>query len=163
MQTVFIGIGAVGLVLLLVSLIAGDLLDGLFDAVGSDLVSGLSVSGFLAAFGFTGALVLAAGAPSWAAILAGLAAGAAVAAAAGFASSRLMRGGDESTVVSASLVGLPGTVIEDIPAQGYGVVNVVAAGHITRLNARASAPLRNGSAVVVTAVLSPTSVRVDPA
>ena len=86
MQTVFIGIGAVGLVLLLVSLIAGDLLDGLFDAVGSDLVSGLSVSGFLAAFGFTGALVLAAGAPSWAAILAGLVAGVAVAAAAGFAS-----------------------------------------------------------------------------
>ena len=41
------------------------------------------------------------------------------------------------------------------------VVNVVAAGHITRLNARADEPLPSGTAVVVTSVLSPTSVRVS--
>ncbi|HMM93587.1 MAG: hypothetical protein IE926_13470 [Micrococcales bacterium] len=160
MQVAMLVIGGVGILLLLVSLVLGDLLDGVLDSVGPDALSGLAVAGFLAAFGFVGALVLDAGASSAVAILAGLVAGVAAGAGAGYASTRLMRGGDEANVRSAGLVGLSGTVIEPVPTEGYGMVSVVASGHITRLNARADEPLPSGAAVVVTAVLSPTSVKV---
>jgi membrane protein implicated in regulation of membrane protease activity len=160
MQVTMLVIGGVGILLLLVSLVLGDVVDGFLDGIGPDLLSGLAVAGFLAAFGFVGALTLSAGASGAVAIIAGLVAGVAAAAAAGYASQRLMRGGDESTVRSAGLVGLTGTVVEPVPDDGYGMVSVVAAGHITRLNARSDEPLGSGTAVVVTAVLSPTSVRV---
>ncbi|MBM6402040.1 hypothetical protein [Phycicoccus sonneratiae] len=160
MQVTMLVIGGVGILLLLVSLVLGDLVDGVLDSVGPDALSGLAVAGFLAAFGFVGALVLDAGASSTVAILAGLVAGVAAGAGAGYASTRLMRGGDEATVRPARLVGLTGTVVEPVPVDGYGMVSVVAAGHITRLNARSDEPLGSGTAVVVTAVLSPTSVKV---
>ena len=161
MQVTMLAIGGVGIVLLLVSFVLGDLVDGIFDGVGPDGLSGLAVAGFLAAFGFVGALVLDAGASSPVAIVAGLLAGAAAGAGAGYASTKLMQGGDEDTVRSAGLVGLPGNVVEAVPENGLGVVSVVASGHITRLNARADEPLPAGSAIVVTGVLSPTSVTVS--
>ncbi|PKW27339.1 hypothetical protein [Phycicoccus duodecadis] len=160
MQVTMLVIGGVGIALLLVSLLLGDLLDGVLDGIGPDALSGLAIAGFLAAFGFVGALTLEAGASGPVAILVGLVAGVAAAAVAGLATRRLMRGGDESTVRSSRLVGLTGTVVEPVPVDGYGMVSVVAAGHITRLNARAAEPLGSGTAVVVTAVLSPTSVTV---
>lgn len=160
MQVTMLVIGGVGILLLLVSLVLGDLVDGIIDGIGPDFLSGLAVAGFLAAFGFVGALVLGAGASGPVAIIAGLVAGVAAGAASGYATTRLMRGGDESTVRSARLVGLSGTVVEPVPENGYGMVSVVAAGHITRLNARADGPLPSGTAVVVTGVLSPTAVTV---
>ncbi len=161
MQTTLLVIGGAGIALLLVSLIIGDLVDGVFEGIGPDFLSGMALAGFLAAFGFVGALVSNAGASNTVTILSGLAAGAAVGAGTGYASLKLMQGGDESTVRSAGLVGLHGTVVEPVPEEGYGMVSVVAAGHITRLNARSDSPLPSGTAVVVTAVLSPTSVRVS--
>lgn len=161
MQVTLLVIGGIGILLLLVSFVLGDILDGALDSIGPDAFSGLAIAGFLAAFGFVGALTLDAGAPAGVAILAGLVAGIAAGAGAGYASSRLMRGGDESTVRSSGLVGLTGTVVEAVPADGYGMVSVTAAGHITRLNARSDEPLPGGTAVVVTAVLSPTSVTVS--
>ncbi|MBM6402843.1 hypothetical protein JQN72_01105 [Phycicoccus sp. CSK15P-2] len=160
MQVTMLVIGGVGIALLLVSFLLGDLVDGFLDGIGPDALSGLAVAGFLAAFGFVGALTANAGASNAVAILAGLVAGVAAGAGAGWASTRLMRGGDEATVRSTGLVGLSGTVVEPVPDEGYGMVSVVAAGHITRLNARAAEPLPSGTAVVVTAVLSPTSVTV---
>jgi membrane protein implicated in regulation of membrane protease activity len=160
MQATLLVVGGIGILLLLVSLVAGDFVDGFLDGVGPDLLSGLAVAGFLAAFGFVGALVADSGASSAVTLLSGLAAGSVVAVGAGQASKRLMRGGDEATVRSSGLVGLTGTVVEPVPADGFGMVSVVAAGHITRLNARADEPLGSGTAVVVTSVLSPTSVRV---
>ncbi len=160
MQVTMLVIGGVGILLLLVSLVLGDIVDGVLESVGPDAFSGLAVAGFLAAFGFVGALTLDAGASSGVAILVGVVAGVAAGAAAGWASTALMRGGDESNVRSSGLVGLTGTVVEPVPDEGYGMVSVVAAGHITRLNARADEPLPSGTAVVVKAVLSPTSVTV---
>lgn len=161
MQATLLVVGGIGILLLLVSLVAGDVVDGLLDGVGPDLLSGLAVAGFLAAFGFVGALVAGTGASSGVTLLSGVVAGAAVGVGANQVSKRLMRGGDESTVTTRGLVGLSGTVVEPVPAEGFGMVNVVAAGHITRLNARADEPLPSGTAVVVTSVLSPTSVRVS--
>ena len=157
----FLFIGAVGIALLLLSLIIGDILDGLLD-FGGDLFSGAALAGFLGAFGFSGALVYdQSGSMGWA-IGVGLVAGLVVGLGAGWASYQLKQGGDESNVRTADLTGQPATVISDIPDQGFGEVSIVASGHITKLNARSAAAMPAGTPVTISAVLSATSVLVEP-
>ena len=160
-MTGFLVVGVVGLVLLGVSLVLGEVFDGVFDAIGGDLLSGASLAAFLGAFGFAGALVRGGTESNGAAIGVGLAAGVVVGGLAGLLTRALRSGGDSSTVRSSALVGRSGSVVRGVPADGYGDVSVVVAGHITRLNARSSQPLTAGTSVVVTAVLSPTSVHVE--
>ena len=57
MLTVFLAIGAVGLALLVISLVVGEIHGGLFEWIDNDLFSGAAVSAFLSALGFVGALV----------------------------------------------------------------------------------------------------------
>ena len=152
-------IGGIGIVLLLVSLVVGDFLDGVLD-FGGDLFGIEAIAGFLGAFGFAGALTMDGTDSMGASIAVGLVAGALLGALAGWATSRLKRGGDEANVRSANLVGVSGTVISAIPSEGYGQVSVTVAGHITNLNARCPGGLPAGTPVTVTAVLSPTSVSV---
>lgn len=158
MLLIFLGIGGVGLVLLLLTFIIGEVIDGVMDAVGPDYFSGTAIAGFLSAFGFVGAWVYEGTENTGIAMGAGFAGGLAMGAAAGFASRKLMTGGDEDTVRTAGLIGLTGNVVSDIPEQGMGQVSVIAAGHITRLNARADKPLAAGVAIKIVGVLSPTSV-----
>lgn len=117
----FLILGSVGVVLLLVAVIVGDLLGGALDSLGAgtDWLSG-AVAGFLGAFGFGGALALSLTDQMAAAVMVGVVAGLVFGALAAFATRQLQRGGDDSTVRSAALVGLYGTVINDIPAEGYG-------------------------------------------
>ncbi|HYI57337.1 MAG TPA: hypothetical protein VEX66_04155 [Microlunatus sp.] len=159
----FLVIGSLGVVLLLVTLVVGDLLSGVLDAFGggADWMLG-AVAGFLGAFGFAGAIVLGSSEGMVGAVLAGLAAGVVVGVLAAVATRHLQRGGDETTVRSSALVGLTGIVINDIPAQGYGEVSVVVAGHLTKLHARCPEPVPAGHAVTIDTVLSPTSVSVVP-
>ncbi|MFS3129674.1 hypothetical protein ACLM5J_14840 [Nocardioides sp. Bht2] len=159
-MTAFLIIGAAGIALLLLSLIIGDLFDGLFD-FGGDLFSGAALAGFLGAFGFGGALVYDLSDSLGWAIGLGLIAGLVVGAGVGWASLKLKQGGDEANVRTGDLAGFEGTVISAIPADGFGEVSVVASGHITKLNARASEPLSAGTPIRITAVLSPTSVLVE--
>ena len=63
---------------------------------------------------------------------------------------------------SGDLPGRVGTVISAIPEGGFGEVSVMVAGHITKLNARAATALPAGTPVTVRAVLSATSVMVEP-
>ena len=156
----FLVIGGVGVALLLVSLIIGDLLDGVLD-FGGDLLSGAALAGFLGAFGFAGALAYDATDSMGASIGIGLVAGLAVGAGAGFAIARLKQGGDEANVRTGDLVGHHGTVISTIPDEGLGEVSIVVSGHITKLNARAAGTLPAGTPVTVTAILSATAVRVE--
>ncbi len=159
-MTPYLVIGGIGVALLVVSLVVGELFDGLFDAFGSDLLSGASVAAFLGTLGFVGALVLGStGSHGWA-TAAGLLAGVVVGAGAGALSSMLSRGGDDTTVRSSTLAGRDGTVVSAVPEDGYGEVSIVAAGHITKLNARGETALPAGTPVTITAVLSPTSVLV---
>lgn len=160
-MTGFLIIGALGVLLLLASLVIGDVLDGVFE-FGGDLLSGAALAGFLGAFGFAGALGLDATDSFGAALGIGLAAGLVIGGGVGFVSARLQRGGDESNVRTADLVGRQATVVSTIPAEGYGEVSIVAAGHITKLNARAPGGLSSGTPVTITAVLSATSVAVEP-
>ena len=47
----FLVIAGIGLLLLVVSLVAGELLDGVLEGFGGDWLSGAAIAGFLAAFG----------------------------------------------------------------------------------------------------------------
>lgn len=157
----YLVVGAIGVVLLVFSLVVGELFDGVFDAFGSDLLSGASLAAFLGTLGFVGALVHGGtGSHGWA-TGAGLLAGVVVGAGAGWLSAALNRGGDSSTVRSSSLAGRDATVVSAVPQEGYGEVSVVVAGHITKLNARSDGPLAAGTPVTITAVLSATSVQVS--
>ena len=156
----FLAIGAIGVVLLLIALLVGDFFDGLLD-LGGDLFSGAAFAAFLGALGFVGAMTYAATDSTATGVGVGAVAGVGLGALVGLAMSRLKRGGDDATVRSGDLVWKEGTVVSPIPAEGYGEVSLVIAGHLTKLNARAPEALPAGTAVVVTAVLSPTSVSVE--
>jgi hypothetical protein len=163
MVLAFLMVGAVGLVLLTVSLVVGEVFDGLLSSIPGDLLSGAAVAGFLCAFGFVGALVQQSNGSIGVSTLAGLGAGGVVGWGVGAVTKQLMKGGDEATVRTASLLGRGATVVNEIPDVGYGQVSLVVAGHLTRLNARSPEPIEAGTPVTVTAVLSPTSVRVSRA
>lgn len=159
--TVFLAIGIVGILLLLVALVIGDHFDGVLDALGGgDWFTGAALAGFLGGVGFVGAGIEAITGNVWLAILGGLLGGLALGFAVGWLTLRLRNGGGDSTPTSAGLVGLVGTVVSEIPAEGYGVISLVNRGHPTRVNARCIEPLAPGTSVTVTEVLSPTSVKV---
>jgi hypothetical protein len=155
-MTLFLVLGGLGLVLLVASLVLGEVFDGLLDGVGGDILSTAAVAGFLSGFGFTGAIVAPA-LGSGVAIGLGLVGGVALA---GLLTRGLSRARTDATPSSGALVGLAGTVVTAVPSQGYGEVSVVVAGHLTKLNARAEEALGVGTPVTVTTVLSPTSVSV---
>lgn len=157
---VFLVIGCVGVVLLLISLVIGDHLNSAFDALDNDLISGAAVAGFLGALGFVGALVLDGTGSTAIAVIAGIVAGVLLGLGVGWVSNRL-RTGDDSGVNTSSLVGRTATVMNAIPADGYGEISMVASGHLTKLNARAVEPVAPGRTVVITGVLSPTAVLVE--
>ncbi len=157
----FLVLGGIGIALLLVSLLVGEFLDGVFDGVGGDWLSGAAVAGFLGAFGFAGALAFGATQSTALAIVVGIVAGVLIGVGVGVLTSKL-REDDGSTVRTSALVGSSGTVISEVPAgTGYGEVSVVASGHITKLNARSTEALPAGTAITIAAVLSPTSVAVE--
>lgn len=161
-MSTFLVIGGVGLLLLVVTLLLGDLLDGVVDGLGPDWLSGTAVAAFLAAVGFGGALGLQAGLGTGAATAVGVGAGVGAGLLAGLLTRSLNRD-DGSTPRSGSLVGATATVVSDVPSDGYGTVALVVAGHPTRLNARSAGDVavRTGSAVRVSAVLSASAVQVE--
>lgn len=161
-MTVFIVIGVIGLVLLLVSLVFGELFDGL-DADAGGLLSGPVIGAFLAAFGFGGALTMqASDGGMGAGVAGGLGGGVVVGGLAWLIVRTFMRMPTDSSFRSADLVGTPATVITSVPAGGLGEVTLVHLGQITKLSARADQPLTAGTAVIVTAVVSSSSVVVAP-
>lgn len=162
MLTVFLVIGGVGLALLVLSFVVGEIHGGLFEWMDNDLFSGAAVSAFMSALGFVGALVEGSTGNTTAATLTGAGAGVGMAYAARTLTRALQSGEGDTTVRSAGLVGLNGHVVEAIPQDGMGMVSVRMAGHLTRLNARCEQPLPNGTRVEVLAVLSPTAVTVRP-
>lgn len=161
-MTTFLVIGLAGLVLLGISLLLGDLFDGVLDALAGDVFSSAVIGGFVAALGFGAAIAQSAGAPLLLAIPVGVVAGLAFGWFAAWLT-RLVRGGGSDDVPAAEdVVGHDAEVLTDIPADGFGVVRVQLGGHVLRYNARADSPVAVGTPVHVTHVLSPTAVSVAP-
>ncbi|WP_435769583.1 hypothetical protein [Nocardioides sp. SYSU DS0651] len=159
-MTFFLALGVVGLLLVALSLVAGDLLDGLLDALEADWLSSAIIGGFVSAFGFGGAIAEGAGAPLPLALGVGAVAGVTVGWFAGWLTGLLKEGPSDATVSVGDSVGKVGQVVTDVPGDGFGVVRVSVGGHTLRLNARADVPLPAGTEVSVAGVLSPTAVHV---
>ena len=161
-MTPFLVVGAIGLLLLLVSLVLGDLLDGVFDALTGDIFSSAVIGGFVAAFGFGAALVQDLTGSGVVGGVAGIGFGV-VAAAGTVGLTRLVKdGASDGTLTAGDSLGRSGRVISAIPAGGLGTVRLAIGGHTVQLSARSDQPVEPGTEVHVTEILSPTSVRVAP-
>lgn len=163
-MTPFLIIGGVGVLLVLITLLVGDLLDGVLhlDVLGGDLFSVTSIAAFVGAFGFGGAIGLAlidntAFAVVVGALIGGLAAWAAIA-----LTRSLKRGESAASFRSDSMIGHSATVITAIPSGGYGEIRISAGGHIRKFSAKSTLPIDSGQEVWVSAILSPTAVEVTP-
>lgn len=161
-MTTFVVIGVVGLLLLLVSLVVGDLFDGALDALAGDVFSSAVIGAFVAATGFGGAAAEGFGLPFVVAVPIGVASGVAFGAFAWWLTRLIRDGGSDATPSTEDTLGHEGKVVTEIPADGFGVVTILVGGHLMRLNAKAELPLEPGTEVHVTTVLSPTAVTVAP-
>lgn len=167
-MTAFIAIGAVGLLVVLVSLLLGDLIDGVFDAFDLDFGGGIFsapvLGSFLAAFGFGAALIMfGTGTNATLGALGGLASGAVVGGLALTMMRALIDMPTDETVTTSGLEGVSGVVITRIPDDGYGEVTIRHHGKQHKYNARALAALPAGAQIRVTAVLSTSAVMVETA
>ncbi|MDP9387335.1 MAG: hypothetical protein M3Q48_05255 [Actinomycetota bacterium] len=166
-MTVFLVVGIVGTALVVLSLVFGELFEGVFDAldidVGSGVFSAPVIGAFLAAGGFGGALVMTStNLGAIAGVLGGGAAGFVMATLAFLMTRSLMRMPTDAPVRLGDVVGKAGTVVTRIPEGGLGEVSLVHLGQRMKLNARAQVPVPAGTKVVVIAVTSPSSVLVEP-
>ncbi|SHI94185.1 hypothetical protein SAMN02745244_01385 [Tessaracoccus bendigoensis DSM 12906] len=163
-MTAFLIIGGVGVALVLLALLVGDVLDGVFDVdvLGGDLFSMTSIAAFVGAFGFGGALGLAIFGNPVPAVIVGLIVGALAAWGAIALTRALKRGENAATFRSDSMIGYSGRVITAIPAVGYGEIRISVGGHVRKLSARSALPVDAGQEVWVSAILSPTAVEVTP-
>jgi membrane-bound ClpP family serine protease len=160
--TAFLVVGLLGLVLLAVSLLLGDVLDGALDVLAGDAFSTAVIGAFVSAFGFGAAAMEAAGFGLVGALPVGVAAGALFGWFAAWLTRFLRGGGADAPPTTDDAVGREGQVVTGIPADGFGVVRVYVGGEPLRVNARAETPLEAGTTVHVTCVLSPTAATVAP-
>jgi membrane protein implicated in regulation of membrane protease activity len=160
-MTVFLIVGTIGIAVVLLALVLGDILDAAFDSLG-DLFSAEALGVFLGALGFVGAIVLSLTGSVPLSLAVGAACGLALGASAWWGSRRLRAGDHSGTVRTTDLIERTATVVAELPADGLGVVSLSVGGHLTRVNARSDVAIPGGTEVVVVAVLSPTLVRVVP-
>ncbi|MBU2664775.1 hypothetical protein KOI35_14835 [Actinoplanes bogorensis] len=159
--TVFLVFGGVGVALLALALLGGELLS--FLHFGDGPVSLEVVAGFLGAFGFAAAIASELGAGPIGAAVIGLVA----AAPAAWLTLRLSRAArtmaTDATPTRHDLVGTLGVIVTAVPAgSGYGEVRVLLGGQPVKLNARAQQRIEAGAQVFVIEAPSDTSVVVEP-
>ena len=162
---VFLVLGAVGVVVLALALLGGELLS--FLHLGDGPVSLEVVAGFLGAFGFAGAIaaeLIGGGGPGPVAGAAAVGLVAAVPTA--WLALRLSRAAramaTDATPRRQDLVGTLGVIVTPVPAgTGYGEVRILLGGQPVKLYARADQPLPAGAQVFVIEAPSDTSVVVE--
>ncbi|WP_051640200.1 hypothetical protein [Cellulomonas sp. URHE0023] len=160
---IFWVIAAVALLLLVLTVVSGDLLDGVVDAVDftGGYLSSAVVLAFVATFGIVGGIVTTVtdvGALAAAGL--GLVAGLVVAVVAGYATRALTHGPTAHQITSSDYVGLAATVTTSIPAGGLGQVALTVAGQSAALAARADVPVPTGSVVTIVSNVGPGVVKV---
>ena len=157
-MTAFLIIGAIGLLILLTSLILDDIFDA-FDITDLGFISGPAIGAFLAALGFGAALTLyATDASAGRATIVGLGAGVIIGAIATVITRTLMHMPTDPSISTIDLVGRTAVVITPIAEGRYGEVTIRHAGQSLKLNARADGPIPAGRTVSVVAVMSSSSV-----
>lgn len=164
--TAFIVIGVVGLALVLLSLLVGEVFEGLFGGfdidVGGGVLSAPVLGSFLASFGFGAALIMfATGAGAMVGALGGLVSGVVMGGIALAMMRSLVHMPTDETVTTGGLVGSPGVVLTAIPSDGYGEVTIRHHGSQHKYNARGLEAIAAGKPVRVTAVLSASAVQVE--
>lgn len=165
MTAVFLVVGALGLLVLLVSLFVGELGELGPDADGPFSVPAIAAG--LGGVGFGGAAavsVLPGGLPDVVTALLALAAGLAVAVPLAWGAVRFTRAlqdmPTQETLTRHHLVGTQGVVVSSVPSAGYGEVRLALAGQPLKLAARSDVPLPAGTPVYVVEALSETAVEV---
>lgn len=162
----FLVVGGIGLVLVLVALVIGEIGDfGHPDADGPFSLP--AIASFIGAAGFVGAIpaaVLPDTLPTALRILISLAVGVVGATPVAWGAIRLSAAlahmSTDRTLTESDLLGTTGTVITAIPATGLGEVRLTVAGQPLKYFARAESALPVGTPVFVTGTPSPTSVEV---
>jgi membrane protein implicated in regulation of membrane protease activity len=157
-------VGALGLSVLLLSLVVGEVGD-LGDADGPFSVP--AVAALLGGVGFGGAAaatLLPETLPDAGRALLALVAGLLLAVPLAWAAVRLSRGLRDmptaETLTRSHLAGTQGVVVSAIPSPGYGEVRLTVAGQSLEFAARSDVPLRAGTPVYVVEALSGTVVHV---
>lgn len=162
-MVVFSVVGGLGALVLVLSIVVGDLLPhGAVESLDftDGYLSTAALGGFAGAFGLAGAVSVAAGAPTWLAVLAGVLVGLAVGVGAGYLVRTLKNGPEHAAPSGADLVGAAAMVVSAIPEGGFGEVSVTVNGIRRKVSARADRPFATGERVRITHTLSPTAVRV---
>ncbi len=164
-MTVFLIIGILGLMIVGLSLLFGEAIDGLLDLdfLGGDLFSIASIAAFLGAFGFGGVISLSIVDVTWIAVVVGILAGILAGWGAAALTRWLKRGETAASFRSDALVGAAGRVITAIPDGGYGEVRIYLGGRSHKRAAKADRAIASGTEVWVSSILSPTAVEVAPA
>ena len=166
MAAVFLLVGALGIVVLLLSLFAGEFGEfGHPDADGPFSVPALAA--LLGGVGFGGAAasaVLPEALPDVVTVLLPLMVGLAVAVPLAWGAVRLTRAlrdmPTQETLTRHHLVGAQGVVVSAVPTPGYGEVRLSLAGQQLKFAARSDLPLAAGTPVYVVEALSETAVQV---
>ncbi|KUL42797.1 hypothetical protein [Streptomyces regalis] len=163
----FLGLGIAGVALLVLSLVFDGVLEGLFDGV--DVLDGLFdgwlslpvIAGFVSMLGFSGAIAMGTtGLGAVGATVIGVPAGVGTGWLAYRLSRALMSDRSGAAPRDDDLIGIPGSVVTAIPADGYGEVLVRLAGQPVKLAAKSPIPVARGAEVWVEEALSQTAVSV---
>ncbi|KKD07667.1 hypothetical protein [Streptomyces sp. WM6386] len=163
----FLGLGIAGVALLVLSLAFDGVLEGLFDGV--DVLDGLFdgwlslpvIAGFVSMLGFSGAIAMGTtGLGAVGATVIGVPVGVGTGWLAYRLSRALMSDRSGAAPRGDDLIGVSGSVVTAIPADGYGEVLVRRAGQPVKLSAKSSVPVARGAEVWVEEALSQTAVSV---
>ncbi|MGY1740494.1 MULTISPECIES: NfeD family protein [unclassified Blastococcus] len=164
--TTFLVVGGIGVVLLVISLVVGEIGHLAFDADGGPF-SLEAVAALLGGVGFGGAAALALLPETLAtggAVVIALLVGLALAVPLAWGAIRLSRALRDmpttETLTRHHLAGTQGVVVSAIPAAGFGEVRLGLAGQSIKYAARSDVPLPAGTPVYVVEVLSETAVHV---
>ena len=166
MAGVFLLVGAIGLVVLLIALFAGEIGEfGHPDADGPFSVP--AIAALLGGVGFGGAAassVLPEALPDAVTVLLALVVGVAIAVPLAWGALRLSRALKDmpttETLTRDHLVGAQGVVISPVPSPGFGEVRLSLAGQQLKYAASSDLPLPSGTPVYVVDALSETAVQV---
>lgn len=158
-MTVLLAMGVIGLVVLFLGLLVGEI--DIDVDLGPDWLSLPVLAALVGAFGFAGAALLEITGSTTAAIAGGAVVGVGLAALTAVMIRSLMRMRTDAPLRAGDLVGRPGRVVTALTPDRTGEVLVHQAGQRLKLSASGAEAMSVGQEIVVVEVLSPTMVRVE--